>query len=77
MRAPLTPERRAELEANLADARQKLHSASTVGQKTMSRYGEQEYRLNPVEKSELKAYIVDLEGQLGIGGRVGARRVST
>lgn len=73
----LTPAERVQAEADLAAARRQLQSATTGGQKTQVRYGDQEYRTQPVDVATIRARIAELEADLGIGGRARARRVST
>lgn len=75
--APLSDAERAVLTAQLAEAKASLHKATVGGSRVQSRYGDQEIRNSEVDRDALRVYIAELEGKLGIGGRVGGRRVST
>lgn len=73
----------ATLQANLADAKAKLHQLMTGQSVVEIRHGLNKYmRFNVAKIGDLRAYIADLEGKLVAlgaltsGGRPRARRVA-
>jgi len=66
----------ATLQARLTEARDVLHDIMINGATRQLRHGMKEMLFSPMTAADLRAYISDLEGQLGIGGRARARRVA-
>lgn len=76
MSQPLSDEERATLTARLAEADAALHKLLIGGARTVVKYGDQELHNNPASQAQLRMYICDLRGKLGLGGRPRGRRIS-
>jgi hypothetical protein len=62
--------------AQLAEAEAALHSIIVNGSVARMRHGDKSMEWNAQNIDALRAYIAELRGKLGLGGRSSARRLN-